>query len=117
MLGANIGTDFQVGSPITFEGHFFGRTFEDHGIVLGVKRARMLRFTHFSPAYGIPDMPENYHDITITLTPAVGGTLVEVIHHNISTADRAANAAFQWKKALATIAHSDSDAVDRLSAG
>jgi uncharacterized protein YndB with AHSA1/START domain len=113
MLGANIETDLKIGSPVTFEGHFFGRQFEDHGVVLDVQRARLLRFTHFSPSYGLPDVPENYHDITITLSPAIGGTLVEIVHRNILTEDRAERASFQWKQALATIAHSDPQYAER----
>ncbi len=107
MLGANIETDFAVGSPITFEGHFFGRRFADHGTVLEFERARVLRFTHFSPLYGLADEPENYHDISITLEPVDGGTRIEVTQRNIQSNERADRSQEQWKQALATLAHSD----------
>jgi uncharacterized protein YndB with AHSA1/START domain len=106
MLGANIETNFEIGSTITFEGHFFGRHFADHGTVLEVERPRLLHFTHFSPSYDMADVPENYHDITITLTPDAGGTHIEVVHRNIQTDEREANAIVQWRKALATLAQS-----------
>ncbi|ACZ29152.1 Activator of Hsp90 ATPase 1 family protein [Xylanimonas cellulosilytica DSM 15894] len=107
MLGANIETDFQVGSPVTFEGHFFGRQFEDHGTVLAFERARLMHFTHFSPLSGLEDVPENYHDIRITLEAVDGGTRVEVVQENIASAERAGNAEHQWSQALSTLAHSD----------
>jgi uncharacterized protein YndB with AHSA1/START domain len=107
MLGANIETDFAVGSPITFEGHFFGRRFSDHGTVVAFERPRLMHFTHFSPLYGLDDEPGNYHDILITLEAVDGGTRVQVEQSNIADAERADRAQDQWKQALATLAHSD----------
>ena len=107
MLGANIETDFQVGSPVTFEGHFFGRQFEDHGTVLEFEPQRLMHFTHFSPLSGLEDVPENYHDIRITLEAAEGGTTVSIVQGNIDTAEHAANSTHQWAQALATLSHAD----------
>jgi uncharacterized protein YndB with AHSA1/START domain len=107
MLGANIETDFQVGSTVTFEGHFFGRQFADHGTVLAFERPRLMHFTHFSPLSGLEDVPENYHDIRITLEPVDGGTRIEIVQRNIDTAEHAANIEHQWTLALASLAHSD----------
>lgn len=107
MLGANIETDYRVGSPVTFEGHFFGRQFQDHGEVLEFERPRVMRFTHFSPSYGLPDVPENYHDISIRLEPEEGGTRLTVEQRNVETDERAARVTHEWTEALRTIAHSD----------
>jgi uncharacterized protein YndB with AHSA1/START domain len=107
MLGANIESDLRPGSPITFEGHFFGRQFADKGEVIAVERARLLHFTHFLPLGDLPDVPESYHDIRIILTADDGGTAIEVRQANISTRDRADRAAQNWRGALATLAHSD----------
>ena len=107
MLGANIETDFQVGSPVTFEGHFFGRQFEDHGTVLEFDRPRLMHFTHFSPLSGQEDAPENYHDIRITLEPVDGGTRIVIVQQNIDTAEHAKSSQEQWSLALASLAHSD----------
>jgi uncharacterized protein YndB with AHSA1/START domain len=107
MLGANIESDFQPGSPITFEGHFFGRRFQDHGTVIAYERPHLVHFTHFSPLSGLEDVPENYHDIRIELDPADGGTRVTVIQENIDTPEHAANSQLQWEQALGTLAGSD----------
>ncbi|WP_402469632.1 SRPBCC family protein [Isoptericola aurantiacus] len=107
MLGANIETDFRPGSPITFEGHFFGRTFADTGEVIAVDRPRLLHFTHYSPLGGLEDRPENYHDIRITLEADDGGTLVTVVQGNIDTAEHATRSEQHWREALATLAHRD----------
>ena len=109
MLGANISTDFRPGSPITFEGHFFGRQFADKGQVIAVERPRLLHFTHFSPLSDLADVPENYHDIRITLEPDATGTVVSVVQENIDTAQHAASSEGHWRHALATLAHRDGD--------
>ena len=107
MLGMNVETDFRPGSPVTFEGHYMGREFADWGTVVAVERPRLLHFTHFSPTMGLPDVPENYHDIAITLEPDDSGTRVRVVERNIETADRAERAHALWTKALATLAGHD----------
>ncbi|WP_418275532.1 SRPBCC family protein [Isoptericola jiangsuensis] len=107
MLGANIETDFRPGSPITFEGHFFGRHFEDRGTVIAVERSRLLHFTHYSPLSELPDTPENHHEIRIELTADDGGTTVRVTQSNIDTAEHAARSEQHWCEALASLAHRD----------
>ena len=107
MLGMNIETDFRPGSPVTFEGHYMGREFADWGTVVAVERPRLLHFTHFSPTMGLPDVPQRYHDIAITLEPDDSGTLVRVVERNIETAERAERAHALWTKALATLAGHD----------
>ncbi|MFI6423873.1 SRPBCC domain-containing protein [Promicromonospora sp. NPDC050880] len=107
MLGANVETDYRPGSPITFEGHFFGRVFADKGTVIAVDRPRLLHFTHFAPLSGLDDVPENYHEIRIELVADDGGTRVTVVQDNIDTAHHASAAEGHWKDALATLAHRD----------
>lgn len=107
MLGMNVETDFRPGSPVTFEGHYMGREFADRGTVVAVERPRLLHFTHFSPTMDLPDVPESYHDIAITLEPDDSGTRVRVVETNIETADRAERAHALWAKALSTLAGSD----------
>jgi uncharacterized protein YndB with AHSA1/START domain len=107
MLGANIETDFRPGSPITFEGHFFGRRFADRGTVIAVEPSRLLHFTHYSPLSELPDTPEHHHEIRIELTPDAAGTTVTVTQSTIDTAEHAARSEQQWCQALASLAHRD----------
>ncbi|MCK0118421.1 SRPBCC domain-containing protein [Isoptericola sp. S6320L] len=108
VLGANIETDFRPGSPITFEGHFFGRPFADKGQVIAAERPHLLHFTHYSPLSELPDVPESYHEVRITLVADDGGTQVTVEQHNIDTADHAHRSEQHWREALSTLAHRDS---------
>ena len=82
-LGADILSDFQEGSPITFRGQFKGKSYEDKGSIQTVERGKRLIFTHFSPLAGLPDQPENYHTVTFELAPVKDGTRVTLTQANL----------------------------------
>ena len=68
MFGAKVASDFREGSPITWSGEWQGRPYQDKGTVLEAKPDRRLRYTHWSPLSGLPDVPESYHTVTINLS-------------------------------------------------
>ncbi|HET6981921.1 MAG TPA: SRPBCC family protein [Myxococcaceae bacterium] len=82
-LGADISSDFQVGSPITFRGQFKGKSYEDKGSIQTVEPGRRLIFTHYSPLAGLADDPENYHTVAFELAPVKGGTKVTLTQANL----------------------------------
>src|SRR6478752_10884423 len=67
MFGTTVTTDWQVGSPITWQGEMDGRPYEDKGEVLEADAPRRLSMTHYSPLMGQEDRPENYHTVSYTL--------------------------------------------------
>ena len=67
MVGSRVTSTYVVGDPITFDGEWEGKPFQDHGEIVEVDRPRLLRYTHYSPLSGQPDVPENYHHLTFTL--------------------------------------------------
>ena len=52
MMGAKVSTDWQVGSPITWQGEMNGTPYEDKGEVLEVDEPNRLSVTHYSPLMG-----------------------------------------------------------------
>lgn len=82
MFGTKVTTDWQPGSPITYEGEWQGKPYRDKGEVLEVAPNRLLKTTHFSPLSGKEDVSENYNVVTYELTPRDGGTSVTVIQEN-----------------------------------
>jgi uncharacterized protein YndB with AHSA1/START domain len=99
-FGTDLTTDWQPGSPITWSGEYEGKSYEDHGEILRVEPPRLLRHTHFSPLGGLPDVPENYHTLTYTLTPSGGGTQVTLEQDNNDTPESAEHAAGNWRTML-----------------
>jgi len=78
MLGSKVTSDWEVGSPITWEGEWQGKTYRDKGEVLAVEPPRLLQVTHFSPLSGVEDKPENYHTVTYELSDESDHTHLEL---------------------------------------
>ncbi|NUS41370.1 MAG: SRPBCC domain-containing protein, partial [Terrabacter sp.] len=49
MVGTEVSTDWQVGSPITWRGEMNGKSYEDKGEVLEAEEPRRRSTTHYSP--------------------------------------------------------------------
>jgi uncharacterized protein YndB with AHSA1/START domain len=109
MLGANFETDFQPGSPVQFEGHFYGRSFSDHGKLVEIERPHLMHFTHYSPLSGLADAPENYHDIRVTLESVDHGTRIHVVQEDIADLAHANLVVDQWRTALASLRGAEVD--------
>jgi uncharacterized protein YndB with AHSA1/START domain len=105
-LGAEVRTDRQVGSPITFKGEWDGKSYEDKGEVLEVEAERKLTYSHWSALGGKPDAPENYHVVAITLDERDGATHVTLRQSNLrggaTDTDRANREEYEknWKQML-----------------
>jgi uncharacterized protein YndB with AHSA1/START domain len=82
-LGAKVKTNWQPGTPITFEGEWEGKAYEDRGEILVVEPERKLAYSHWSPLGGKPDTPENYHVVEVTLHERDGGTRVTLRQSNL----------------------------------
>jgi uncharacterized protein YndB with AHSA1/START domain len=102
-FGAKVDTDWQPGSPITFSGQWQGKSFEDKGEVVESKPAQILRFTHFSPLTGQPDVPENYHTVTFKLVPESGGTQVTIMQTNAASEQERQHSEENWTHVLSAL--------------
>jgi uncharacterized protein YndB with AHSA1/START domain len=100
MFGSEVKTDWKPGSPITWQGEFEGRKYEDKGEILAVEPGRRLEVTHFSPLTGQEDRPENYHRVLYELRQIDGGTSVRLTQDNSSSAEEAEHSAANWQMML-----------------
>jgi uncharacterized protein YndB with AHSA1/START domain len=87
--GTQLDTEWRVGGPIVWRGEWQGKSYEDKGTVLAFEPPSLLRNTHWSPMSGTADSPENYHEVTYTLTERDGTTTVQVRQSNIPTQEAA----------------------------
>ncbi|TDP72427.1 SRPBCC family protein [Roseateles toxinivorans] len=103
-FGADIVTDWAVGSPIRMRGEFKGKPYEDRGDILAFEPARRLRFSHWSALSGTPDTPENHHVISFDLAPQGASTQVTLSQANllggITPADREHRAEYEKNWAM-----------------
>lgn len=81
-FGTRLETTWQPGSPITWSGEYEGQAYQDHGEVLEVVPGERLVVTHFSPAAGQDDVPENYHRLEYRLADLDGATYLSLEQDN-----------------------------------
>lgn len=97
MFGSEVETDWKPGSPITWQGEFEGRPYQDKGEIISVEPGRLLEVTHFSPLTGQEDRPENYHRVRYDLQRTDGGTTVRLTQDNNSSAEEAEHSGANWQ--------------------
>lgn len=99
-LGADIISDWKVGSPITYRGEWKGKPFEDKGKILEFEPEKRLVSTHWSPLSGVPDTPENYHTITYELRGQNGSTEVTITQDNNGSEEENLESEKNWNTML-----------------
>jgi uncharacterized protein YndB with AHSA1/START domain len=100
MFGSEVTTDWKPGSPITWQGEFEGRAYEDKGEIISFEPGRLLEVTHFSPLTGQDDRPENYHRVRYDLQPTDAGTRVQLTQDNNSSREEAEHSGANWQMML-----------------
>ncbi len=103
MFGAKVASDWREGSPVTWSGEWQGRPYEDKGTVLEARPDRRLRYTHFSPLSGLPDVPESYHTVTIDLSGEGPRTQVTLEQDNCPSEQAREEYRKNWAGMLASL--------------
>jgi len=101
MFGTTVISKWNEASPIIWKGEWQGKSYEDRGVILQLKPGRTLQYTHFSPLAGLPDTPENYHTVTIALSPVGKQTRVSLSQDNNPTDKAREHSEKNWEAMLA----------------
>ena len=102
-FGAEIVTDWKVGSSITFKGEFNGNKYEEKGVLLNVEPNSQLQYSHWSHFDGLPDKPENYRTWTFDITEENGTNFLNISEDNIPTEKLKNRSDAFWAEALLKI--------------
>jgi uncharacterized protein YndB with AHSA1/START domain len=100
MFGTNVRSDWKEGSAITWKGEWQGKAYEDKGVILKLQPQRLLQYSHFSPLTGEPDVPENYHNVTIELSGDGSSTDVTLTQNNNPTDEARKHSEKNWSMML-----------------
>lgn len=100
MFGTTVVSDWQEGSPIVWQGEWQGKAYEDKGVILEIEPQRLLKYSHFSPLSGEPDVPENYHTVTIELSHEGEQTVVLLSQDNNDTEEARVHSEENWQAML-----------------
>jgi uncharacterized protein YndB with AHSA1/START domain len=102
MMGTDVVSDWKQGSAIVWKGEYEGKAFEDKGKILEIEPGQRISYSHFSPLTGDPDVPENYHTVTVELTPGAkgGSTGITLTQDNNDDAESRDHSAAFWQDML-----------------
>jgi uncharacterized protein YndB with AHSA1/START domain len=100
LFGTEVKTDWKQGSPITYEGEYKGKTYEDKGTIVKFEPCKLFQSTYWSAMGGKPDVPENYNLVTYELNGNNGKTMVTLTQDNISSEEEKHHATNSWKMTL-----------------
>jgi uncharacterized protein YndB with AHSA1/START domain len=100
MFGATVKTDWKPGSPITWQGEWQGKPYEDKGQILDITPNKRLQYSHYSPLTGEADKPENYHTVTIDLSGDADQTKITLTQDGNKDEEGKKHAAENWAQML-----------------
>lgn len=101
MMGADVKSDWKVGSPLVYTGEYEGKAFEEKGVIQQIEPEHILQATHFSASSGKEDIPENYSLVTWKLDSSEKDkTVVTVSQDNLKTEKAVAGSKSNWKAVL-----------------
>ncbi len=100
MFGATVTSEWRKGSPIMWKGEYQGKAYEDKGVIIEIEAGRVLKYSHFSPLSGLPDKPENYHDVTIELAEEGHATRVSLSQDNNPNEEAREHSEKNWETML-----------------
>lgn len=109
---AHFRTDWKIGAPIEIEAKIGAKRYHDKGRVLRVEPPTLLEYSYWSQVSGLPDVPQSYATITMTLAADGDGTVLTVTQQvppspirrghgwEIGSDSGAKHVAFYWRMAL-----------------
>ena len=100
MFGSRVETDWEVGHPITWNGEWEGKPYQDKGQVLAYDEPERLSVTHFSPLTGQDDLSESYHTLVYELDENDGVTTVSLSQDNNGSEEEAEHSRANWQMML-----------------
>lgn len=100
LFGTDTVTDWKIGSPIIWKGHWQGKTYEDKGEILKIVPEKLLEHTYWSSMSGLPDEKQNYKKVTYELMEENGNTKLILTQNNNSTEEDKNHSEQNWKMVL-----------------
>ncbi|MGY8704678.1 SRPBCC family protein [Bradyrhizobium sp. 18BD] len=112
---AHFKTDWRVGEPFEIEAVIGTARYRDKGRVIAIEPPSLLRYAYWSRVSGLPDVPQSWSTITMTLEAEAAETILTVEQQVPPSPPRSGrgweigeesgwkHAAFYWRSALAML--------------
>jgi uncharacterized protein YndB with AHSA1/START domain len=87
MFGCETVSDWKAGSALLWQGNYEGKEMIFvKGIVLQIDKPKLLKYTVIDPNSGMPDIHENYLNVTYSLSAQNAQTILTVTQDGFETA-------------------------------
>lgn len=96
-FGTNVKSDWKAGSPIIWEGEWEGKTYQDTGTILDIDPGKFVKYNYWSSMSGTENKPENYADVTYSLSEKNGQTVLTVTQDNIKSKESKEHSEQNWQ--------------------
>jgi uncharacterized protein YndB with AHSA1/START domain len=103
LYGTEMRSDWEIGSPITFEGVWKGQPYLDKGEILEIIPERVLSYSFWSPLSGTDDFEDNYAHVTYHLSDYHENTTLIVTQDNLESDEAVVKAEENWMTVLHNI--------------
>lgn len=102
-FGVDTESDWKVGSPLVHRGDWQGKPYEDKGEIVRIEPPKVLVHTHWSDLSGKPDRPENYQEVTWSLSQRNGSTELTIKERNLPSEEAKAMTEQSWQTVLTNL--------------
>ncbi|MGZ3763468.1 MAG: SRPBCC family protein [Mucilaginibacter sp.] len=96
-FGTNVKSDWKKGSPIIWEGEWEGKTYQDMGKILDIDPGKFVKYSYWSSMSGTEDKPENYANVTYSLSENNGKTVLTVSQDNVKSKESKEHSEQNWQ--------------------
>lgn len=100
LFGTETISDWKVGSPIVFQGTWEGKSYQDKGTILAIEKGKLLKYSYWSSMSGTTDIPENYANVTYSLTADKGKTVLTISQDNCKSEESREHSEKNWGMVL-----------------
>ena len=103
LFGTQAVSDWKEGSSLEFKGEWEGKKYLDKGIILKSEREKLFQYTYLSSFSNLPDLPENYSNVTYELYEDNGETTLTVKQENVANESARKHSEKNWEYVLKTL--------------
>jgi len=103
MFGTEVISNWITGSSIVWQGKWQGKQYVDKGTILKIKKERIIQYSHYSSLSGKPDIPDNYHRVTVELSNQGNQTAILLSQDNNADEQDREHSEKNWKMMLESL--------------
>ena len=99
-FGTQAVSDWKEGSSLEFKGEWEGKKYVAKGVILKSEPEKLFQYTYLSSFSNLPDLPENYANITYELYEENGETALTVKQENVANEEVRKHSEQNWATVL-----------------